>query len=151
MVTLVGTQSDFNDVVIALLELEYDATEAYRLAVKKLSNTICKVTINEFLSDHERHIKEIKIHYSDKLDLPDSADLIKGSMAKLKVLIGDITDSDINILRAMLDNEKDTNTAYERVVNHSGIPDTMKGVFIRAYDDEKRHKKWLEDYISGHK
>lgn len=151
MTTLVGTQTDFKDVIIDLLELEYDAIDAYQLAIKKVTDLKCKSALDEFLLDHERHVSEIKSFYLNKFDLPKSGDLIKGIMAKMKVAIGNITGSDINILRAMLDNEKDTNTAYDRVVKHPQLPLEIKEIFVKAFQDEQKHKKWLEDYIEAYK
>ena len=60
MVTLVGTQSSFSDVVIKLLELEYDALGAYELSIEKLSDLTCKSQLKIFLSDHKKHIENIK-------------------------------------------------------------------------------------------
>lgn len=151
MVTLVGTQHDFSNVVMELLRLEYDALGAYKLAIKNLINNGCKAKLKEFSGDHERHIKEIKDVYSSSLKLPRSGDVIKGAMTKMKVSIGSIIGSDINILKAMLDNEKDTNTAYERIVNHPLLPNENKEIFTNAYLDEKHHKQWLEDYINSQK
>ncbi len=147
MVTFVGTEGDFLKVVKSLVELEYDALAAYQLAVKKLTNLAFKSKMREFLSDHERHIKEIKAHYSGKLDLADSPELIKGTMTRMKVVVADALGSDNTILKAMLDNEKDTNTAYERVVNHPGFPSLVNDFFDKAYQDEIKHKKWLEKHI----
>lgn len=145
MVTLVGTQTEFKKVIKELIELEYDAIEAYKLAIEKLKEVNYKNKLEEFLIDHKRHVAEIKQAYINKLDLPGSGDFIKGNLAKLKVVIANAIGSDKSILKAMLTNELDTNIAYERVNNHPQKPDDSKITLILqlAYEDEKRHKAWL--------
>ncbi|MBL0942527.1 MAG: DUF2383 domain-containing protein, partial [Alphaproteobacteria bacterium] len=59
MVTLVGTQEDFEVALKELLELDYDAVEAYEAAINRLENQEYKTQLNTFKNDHERHIKEI--------------------------------------------------------------------------------------------
>ena len=150
MVTLVGTQTDFNDAIRELIELEYDAIGAYKLAISKLKSAAYKDKLKEFLSDHERHIADIKDFYEDELViLPTSGDLIKGCLAKLKVAISSVV-SDRTILKAMLTNELDTNTAYERMNHHQGVPNNpaITSALKLAYEDEVRHKAWLEAEIA---
>jgi hypothetical protein len=148
MTTLVGKEQNFKDVVVNLLELEYDVIGAYKLAAKKMFHPEYRDKMNEFLLGHQRHINAIKSFYSTKLsDLPSSGDFVKGTMVKMKVTIGDITGSDINILKAMFDNETDTNIAYQRVVAHPDLPSDAESVFVNAYQDEKKCKQWLETTI----
>jgi len=148
MTTLVGKEQDFNDAVVDLLELEYDVIGAYQLAAKKMFHPEYKAKMKEFLSGHQRRVNEIKGFYANKLaDMPSNGDFVNGAMAKMKVTIGDITGSDINILKAMFDNEMDTNTAYQRVVAHPGLPNDAQSVFVKAYQDEKKCKRWLETTI----
>jgi len=150
MVTLVGTQSDFNVALEELVELEYDVISAYKLAIEKLENTIYKTKLKGFLADHERHIAEIKHTYFDELVLPGSGDFLKSNLAKLKVVIANALGSDKNILKAMLTNEIDTNTAYERMTNHPDEPVSQAIILVlkQAYEDEKRHRSWLEAQIN---
>lgn len=148
MNTLVGTEQDFNDAVVDLLELEYDVIGAYQLAAKKMFHPEYKPKMKEFLLGHQRRVNEIKGFYATKLaDMPGNGDFVKGTMAKMKVTIGDITGSDINILKAMFDNEMDANTAYKLVVAHPGLPNDAQSIFAKAYQDEKKCKRWLETTI----
>ncbi|HLX54896.1 MAG TPA: ferritin-like domain-containing protein [Aquella sp.] len=150
MTTLVGKEQDFKDVVVDLIELEYGVIDAYQLAAKKMFHPEYKAKMKEFLSDHQHHVDKIKEFYATRLsDLPVSGDFVKGTMAKMKVTIGDITGSDINILKAMFDNEMDTNTAYQRIAEHPGLTGEEERVFADAYQDEKECKKWLETTIDS--
>ncbi|MCC2624785.1 MAG: hypothetical protein K0R14_658 [Burkholderiales bacterium] len=149
MTTLVGKKKNFDDVVIDLLELEYDVIGGYKLAVEKMFHSEYKDKMYDFLVDHKLHVDEIKEFYSDKRsDLPDSGDLIKGLLTRMKISISDITGSDVNLLRAMLDSEDDTSQAYQRILNHPGLSDSERCVFDKAYKAEKQHKGWLEATIS---
>ena len=150
MVTFVGTQTKFKDVIVSLLELEYDAMSTYKLVIKKLRDLECKARLSSFLMDHELHIAEIKLFYANEFVLPASGDLVKGCLVRMRVDVGNIVGSDIITLKAVLDNEKDTNIAYERVINHPKLPCNGAGIFHTAYLDEKRHKFWLENYIREH-
>lgn len=48
MVTHVGTQKLFIDAMKELLELEYDAIEAYKAAVSKIGKEECKKNYKNF-------------------------------------------------------------------------------------------------------
>ena len=151
MTTLVGTQKDFKDAIIALIELEYDAIGAYKSAIEKLENADFKENMTRFLKDHEQHLTRLKNFYTilePSLKLPDKPDLIKGIMVKMKVSIGNAVGSDFSILAAMLDNELDTNTAYQRITIHTGAPEGIDAILTEAYNDEKRHKAWLEETLA---
>ncbi len=59
MATLVGTQESFKKAVQELVELEYDAVEAYEAAINRTENEKYKKHFQEFKSDHEKHIKAL--------------------------------------------------------------------------------------------
>ncbi|MCC2626282.1 MAG: hypothetical protein K0R14_2155 [Burkholderiales bacterium] len=146
MTTLVGTQQDLEDAIKELIELEYDAIGAYELAIKKLDNLAYIDILKGFLSDHKGHVVKIKEFYKGTLSLPMTGDLVKGSLAKFKVTIGNMIGQDLNILKAMLTNEEDTNTAYERMTKHKGVSNNpaLELILKSALEDEIRHKAWLE-------
>lgn len=148
MVTLVGSQDDFIDAVKDLIELEYDTVRAYEFAIEKLETASYKTKMLEFLNDHRRHIEKLTGYLRDRnIEAPSSGDLLKGMLAKLKVAIGNLTTVDENILRAMLDNERDTNTAYEKMVNHSSRTIDIESFLTDALADERRHKAWIENVL----
>lgn len=59
MPTLVGIQADFAKALRELVELDYDAVEAYKVAIKRLKNRKYKDRLQQFKKDHERHINEL--------------------------------------------------------------------------------------------
>jgi rubrerythrin len=147
MATLVGTQSDFTKVIKELIELDYDAVEAYEAAVNRLENTGYKEQMQKFKKDHERHVTEL-----NKILLAHGEQSVTGPGAKQwltkgKVVLSDMIGDDITILKAMLTNEEDTTKAYERVNNHEKKWSSAFEVVARGLEDERRHKKWIEETL----
>ncbi len=144
MVTLVGRQENFSDAIKALVELDYDAIEAYEAAINRLKSENYKSQLEKFKKDHQRHIKKLNEllteHGEDTINSPSS----KQWLAKGKVVLGGLLD-DTSILQAMRTNEEDTNVAYERVGSHKGKWEDANDILKDGLEDEKRHKKWLED------
>jgi hypothetical protein len=54
---------------------------------------------------------------------------------------------DKSILKAMLSNERDTNTAYDRATSNMSVPPEILEVLLLNYSDEQKHKRWLEGAI----
>jgi bacterioferritin (cytochrome b1) len=149
MATLVGTQREFIDAIKKLIELDYDAAEAYQAAYDKLENVDYKIQIKIFKEDHETHIELL-----NKVLVNHNEDIIKRSDAKKwltrgKVFLSNIMGDDITILKAMHSNEIDTNLAYERINSYEEkFPDAVK-ILADGLADEKRHKQWLETTIGN--
>ena len=49
----------------------------------------------------------------------------------------------------MRSNEKDTNTAYERAVKRDDLSPTLRATLERNWEDEQRHRKWIEDQLAA--
>lgn len=144
MTTLVGKQQLFDQATVALLELEYDALEAYEVAIDKLENTQYKQKMRDFKEDHQRHVKEL----SQLLTAHRISDIPTGPsgkqwLTKGKVALGSLM-GDKAILLAMDTNEDDTNTAYERMVERDDIWAYAKDFLRGALADERKHKAWIE-------
>lgn len=146
MVTMVGTQSKLNDAIQDLIELEYDALEAYEAAIEKLDSKEYREKLKEFCGDHQRHINELsklaKTHGVSPPEGPSAKQWLTKGKVYLSNLFGDTA-----ILNAMLSNEKDTNTAYKTFTERGDLWDNLKVIIRDAYEDEKKHKKWLEETI----
>lgn len=149
MTTLVGTQTNFNDAVKELIELEYDALEAYEAAINRIENAQYKEKLNEFKGDHLRHIQELSdISRQHQIDVPTKANTVKSLLTQGKVVLGNLF-GDEAILKAMLSNEKDTNTAYDRMEHRDDKWLDVRNILDRAFEDEKKHKKWLEEVTAA--
>ena len=151
MTTLVGTQKNFSKALQELAELDYDAVEAYKATIEKLENSSYKARMEEFKGDHERHIKEINgllaAHDVETVKGPTA----KGWLTEGKVRLANMVGDDNTILKAMLSNEEDTNTAYRRLNDHADKwADAIK-MLERGLTDEKKHKEWIKKTIEENK
>jgi rubrerythrin len=148
MATLVGKQDDFKKALQELLELDYDAIKAYEAAIERIKDNIFKSKLNDFKMDHQNHIVALssllRNHNEEVPTGPDSKQWLTKGKVVLAGLIGDKA-----ILSAMLTNEEDTNTAYERMASRSDMWDEAKVILQNGLQDEKRHKAWLESVIKG--
>lgn len=76
MATLVGTQNNFADAIRALVELDFDAIEAYEAAINRLENAQFKTQLKSFKEDHERHVRDLNgllaIHNEKTVSGPDA-------------------------------------------------------------------------------
>lgn len=148
MATSVGLKPDFKSVLKDLISLDYDAAEAYQAAIERLENPLYKQKLGEFREDHLRHIRELKeVAATLDIETPTGPDA-KLALAKGKVVMAGIM-GDKEILMAMKTNEEDTNTAYERAVNHKDIIASARGVVDRGLSDERRHRQWIIDTLEG--
>jgi len=114
MATLVGTQSKLVDSVKSLIELDYDAIEAYQAAIDNIENTQYKNQLEKFCNDHRRHVDKLSLLLEErgiKVNLgPDTKQwLTKGKVGMVHLL------GDKAVLEAMLSNEEDTNSAYHNM------------------------------------
>lgn len=148
MVTLVGTQRDYIKALQDLLELEYDSLEAYTAAIDRLENESYKNKLANFKSDHERHIREIT-----QILKNHDIKVKSGPSGKQILLIGGIAISslisDKAILKAMLNAEEDTVTAYERMSKHDDIASDTVETIKAGLHDEKSHRDWIKQAIEN--
>jgi Domain of unknown function (DUF2383) len=143
MVTLVGLQTTFASAVLDLIELEYDAKEAYEAAIARLTNQVYISKLKEFLADHERHIKELTSLVENHDESAPNGPSGKQWLTKGKVILANLI-SDEAVLRAMRSNEIDTNAAYDRLSDYDDIWPDAKVIVTKAFADEKRHKAWFD-------
>jgi len=146
MVTTVGLQNDFMEALKNLIELDYDAIEAYDAAINRFQDEGYKASFKKFREDHQRHIQEISEFLKNNNDVPPTAPDAKSLLTKGKVILANLM-GDKTILRAMRSNEIDTNTAYGRINNYEKIPDEIKASLKRGLQDEKRHLAWIEEQL----
>lgn len=148
MVTMAGTQKNLGHLLNSLIELDYDAVSAYEAAIERLDNPQYRAQLTEFLTDHQRHIVELRPiagRYADKVAQgPDLKQVLTTGKVMLAGMVGDKA-----ILMAMKTNENDTNTAYERACQHRDAPAEVLTVLQRNLADEQRHRAWLETTLSN--
>lgn len=129
---------DLND----LIELDYDAVEAYQAAIDRLEDKNYKDQLANFMQDHQNHIAALSQLVSQEGGSPaDGADM-KVILTKGKVVIANLG-GDETILKAMLMNEEVTNKSYEKEVEKD-FPQPIQAILMAHLADERRHKEWLE-------
>jgi uncharacterized protein (TIGR02284 family) len=147
MATMVGTQTDFTDVLTELTELEYDAVEAYWVAVERLTDRENQRQLNVFLADHQRHVSQLSGYIRSMGETPPDSGDFKQVLTKGKVYLGSIF-GDRAILMVMKTNEDDTNTAYERALSRTDLPPPLRDMLEHNLADERRHRAWIETRVS---
>jgi len=148
MVTFVGKQGSFADAVKNLIELDFDAVEAYETALNKMENNTYKKYLQGFKEDHERHIKELSaLLTKHNEEPPHGPSSVKHWLTKGKVVMAEILGDDL-ILRALRSNEIDTLTAYRRMDERVDRWPDSESILHRGLEDEKRHNAWLEKQLS---
>lgn len=147
MATMVGKEKDLVKLLKDLVELDYDAIEAYRAAIDRIDDDRDKAPLRRFLEDHERHISELTVLVRGMGEEPPQGADIKAVLTKGKVVLGGLI-GDRAILLAMKTNEDDTNKAYERAAARSDLPAHIRDVIDRNLADERRHRAWIEARLS---
>jgi rubrerythrin len=147
MTTAVGKQEEFCDALVELVELDYDAVEAYEAAINRLGNEGYKNMLEKFKQDHQRHITELsgvlKSHGEDVPQGPSAKQWLTKGKVVMANLVGDKA-----ILSAMQTNEVDTNTAYERMNDRQDKWEDTVLFLKRGLEDEKRHKLWIDSQLT---
>ena len=144
MVTTIGTETDVGELIRDLIALDYDAIAAYDAAIERLDDAGYKEALASFRDDHQRHTQNLAPFLGGD-DVPhggDSKQILTSGKVMMANLFGDKA-----ILEAMRTNENDTNTAYERAVNHDDLTMEMHRVLEQNLSDERRHCAWILDTI----
>jgi rubrerythrin len=146
MATLAGNETKLSELLHDLVKLDFDAAEAYEAAIERLENEEFRTALAEFRQDHLRHARDLgKAMAGLNLKAPPGPGA-KQYLTKGKVIIADLF-GDQAILMAMLANEKDTNTAYERACANAVATPEVRHVLQMNLQDERRHREWIEDAI----
>lgn len=146
MTTWIGTQLSLEKTINGLIELDYDAVAAYEVAIEHFKHQQYKEQMREFMRDHQRHIMDLKAAASHVCEHVASGPDLKQYLTMGKVQLAQLG-GDRSILWAMLSNEEDTNSAYERAVQIPNLPGSLLALFERALSDERRHRAWMEQCL----
>ncbi len=143
MVTTIGTESSFNDLVTNLIYLERDAIAAYESTIERLSDPALASQIEIFRQDHLQHLSVLQEMAAEAgAEAPQEGDM-KQMLTTGKVAMASLM-GDGSILQAMRSNEEDTVTAYERASQHADAMPQSRAFFQKAHADELRHREWMQ-------
>ncbi|HRI51150.1 MAG TPA: DUF2383 domain-containing protein [Pseudomonadota bacterium] len=146
MGTQVATEKEIVSQLNDLIALDYDAIEAYEAALVRLSDPPSKQQLRQFLGDHQRHTVELAGFVSKYGCAPVTKADFKQILTKGKVVLAGLV-GDKAILAAMKSNEDDTNSAYERAIAKTGLPESIRVTLNRNLLDERRHRAWIEQRL----
>ena len=130
-----------------MIQLDYDAIEAYKAAIDRLENDTYKNKLRDFLKDHERHVQELSNLVKDKGATPPESGDAKSMLTKGKVVLADLG-NDKHILQAMKTNEDETNTKYEQATKED-FPQEVLSILERGLKDERHHRAWIESTLDN--
>lgn len=145
----VTRDQDVHELLTNLIHLDYDALEAYDVAIDRLEDPTASSRLREFRADHERHIRELsECMVEIGAEPPRGADY-RRVLTQGKVYLGSISGTDA-ILKAMKSNEDDTTSEYERALADTrGFPNPrLREVLERCVEDERRHRSWIRTQIA---
>lgn len=134
-----------------LIELDYDAIEAYQAAVERLESPANKTALAVFCEDHERHTQKLGVQVSALGGTPATGPDMKKYLTKGKVVIADMVGGDHAILVAMRLNEEVTNKAYEAALKLDDLDVETRGLLEANLADERRHRAWINAQIERDK
>lgn len=147
MVTTVGTETDIVSLLTDLVQLDFDAADAYQAAIDRLEKPEWRATLARFKEDHLRHTAELGDALRGLGVIPASGGDMKSMLTQGKVVMAGLIGDDA-ILRAMRTNEADTNTAYERAVQFPDLNAGLRDSLEAALADERRHCAWILDQLA---
>lgn len=148
MVTQKGTSTVLVELLQDLIQIDYDAIEAYEAAIDRVDSFNLKPALREFLADHQRHIRELSAMVSaEGFDPPTKGDY-KRVLTKGKVVLADLA-GDRAILTAMRSNEDQTVKAYEKACDHQGLEPVVLTTLQANLADERRHRAWFEQQLGN--
>jgi uncharacterized protein (TIGR02284 family) len=146
MVTSVGTETRLVDLLNDLIQLDFDAAAAYRVAIDRMDSRSYAQQFSAFLADHERHTQNLSPFVVELGGEPARVGDLKMILTKGKVLIAGLV-GDRAILQAMRTNEADTNTAYERAVERDDLTPEIRKALQGNLADERRHAGWIRETL----
>jgi uncharacterized protein (TIGR02284 family) len=126
----------------SLIELDFDAVEAYEAAIARLQNASEKAKLSEFMGDHQRHIADLSPLVTELGGKPPQKADFKKVLTKGKVVLAGLV-GDRVIFEAMKSNEETTTKTYGRASAEPGIPAHVRTVLERNHADEERHLAWI--------
>jgi uncharacterized protein (TIGR02284 family) len=135
-----------------LIELDFDAIEAYQAAIERLENPTYKNRLSEFLKDHERHTQNLAELVTKHGGKPSRGPDFKRFLTKGKVVMADLVGNDHAILMAMRANEEVTNKRYELALSvHADMDTETRRVLESNLGDERRHREWIAEHLKDKK
>lgn len=128
----------------ALIQLDYDAIQAYDRAIAKVDSEMIKRDLESFRRDHERHIIDLSECVRDIGGVPEELGRdFKGVLLEGLTALRSVTGT-AGALKAMKTNEEITNRVYDEALGSIALPANIRRVVERNRDDERRHLAYIQ-------
>ncbi len=147
MATHMGPENDLLALLNHLIQLDFDAADAYRTAAQRASDPATRGSLASFQQDHERHVQDLAALVTRLGGTPPAAGDLARRLTTSQAVLGAVA-GDAGLLRAMKSNEEATNTAYENAASRLDVTPEIMDVLTTNLADERRHRRWVESHIA---
>jgi uncharacterized protein (TIGR02284 family) len=131
-----------------LIHLEYDAIEACRSAVARVTDSEDRGRLGELLGDHRRHVDELADVVRNLGGEPAGVGDLRQALVRGRVALGALV-GERAMLEAIRRNEWDIAAAYGRAASQPGVPVDVLAVLERHLCDERGHHAWVNERLDG--
>ncbi|MDF2690533.1 MAG: ferritin-like protein of unknown function [Gammaproteobacteria bacterium] len=129
-----------------LIQLDIDASEAYKQALQKIDHMAIHTSICQFREDHLRHIDNLSAIIQELGGkVPDYKQDLKGYLIEGFTALRSVTGTE-GALKAMQGNEKLTNRVYKEATSLD-LPVHVMQLVQQNYADEQRHLRYIEQVL----
>lgn len=129
-----------------LIHLDYDAIQAYKQAIDACEIPEIRSQLTAFMGDHERHVSDLSVVVRSLGDEPAEGRDVKGFFIEGFTAI--MSQGDRSALLAMRGNEELTTRRYD-AARRADLPDDVRPLIERNYEDEARHLAWIREAIAS--
>ena len=145
-----GSEENLLDLLNRIMELDQEATEAYRAAVQRVADSRDRGRIVAFLDDHLRHMEDLSALLRDLGGEPASAvegdgePIRREGNAVIFALFGDRL-----ILEALKRSETDMIALYEGAIARGDLPQSGRAALYWNFAGERRHRSSIVDRLDA--
>lgn len=129
-----------------LLRLDHDAIAAYALAIGQVESTTYRETLQGFLADHERHVRELTTLVEAAGGTPAAGPHLSTGVFKLAVQAAGAAGGDRATILAFKANEGESVARY-RAAAERPHAENVAAVLRRGARDEEKHYEWAESRL----
>ena len=129
-----------------LLRLDYDAIGAYTLAIAQVESTTYRETLEGFLRDHERHVRELTELVKAEGGTPAEGSHLSSGPFKLAMQALGAAGGDRATILAFKANEGESVAKYAAAAERPHR-EKVAEVLRRAARDEEKHYEWAESRL----
>jgi uncharacterized protein (TIGR02284 family) len=129
-----------------LIHHEYDAIEACRSAVARVTDSDDRRRLGALLGDHRRHVDELADIVRNLGGEPVSQGDLRQAIARGRVVLGALV-GERAVLEAIRRNEGDIATIYGQAASQPGVPVDVLAVLERHLHEERGHHAWISERL----